>query len=114
MQNSTIKKILLGFSLVFVVSILFNVPMVASGAQNSLSFPSPVNLSSDSFNAQYPMVANSGNNVYVVWTEQSHGVYLRISTDGGITWTPPTTSQGKRLSLTGGVTSYPVITVNGS
>src|SRR5271165_3504570 len=104
MQNFAINKILLGFFSIFIVMMLFNVPLAVSGAQNSTTFLSPANLSNDSFNAQYPMVANSGNNVYVVWTEQSHGVYIRISTDGGNTWTPPTTSPASRLSLTGGVT----------
>jgi hypothetical protein len=65
-------------------------------------------------NAQYPMVANSGNNVYVVWTEESHGIYFRTSSDGGITWVPPTSSEATRLSLTGGTASYPVITANGT
>src|SRR5271165_4391997 len=73
------------------------------------TFSTAVNLSNDGNNAQYPMVANSGNHVYVAWTEESHGVLLRASDTGGVTW-----NASMKLSLKGGSTGYPVITANGS
>jgi len=83
-------------------------------AQSTISFSSPVNLSADSSQAQYPWVASSGSNVYVSWTEAAHGVYIRVSNDYGATWNPPTTKPATRLSPTGGTTNYPVISANGS
>jgi len=109
-----IKKSLMYSISVFAVAILFSVPIAAFAAQNSASFSSAINLSNDSNNAQYPMIANSGNNVYVVWTEESHGIFFRMSPDGGSTWTPPISSPATKLSLSGGTPAYPVITANGS
>src|SRR5579862_1138588 len=106
------KGLICSVSIVTVVS-LFAIPVFLSSAQ-SFTFPSAFNLSNDTYNAQYPMVANTGSNVYVVWTEESHGVYFRLSADGGSYWWPSLTVQGLRLSPTGGTTSYPVITANGS
>jgi len=109
-----IQKSLICSISIFAVVFLFSVPVAVFGAQNSASFSSAINLSNDAYNAQYPMVANSGNNVYVVWTEQSHGIYFRMSSDGGNTWTPPTSTAATRLSPTGGAAGYPVITANGT
>jgi hypothetical protein len=85
-----------------------------TSAASAPVFSSEINLSNDANNAQYPMVANSGNNVYVVWTEGSHGIYFRTSPDGGITWSPLLTSAAMKLSQKGGSAAYPQITANGS
>ena len=90
------------------IFVLPSVLGVVSYAANP-TFSTAVNLSNDSNNAQYPMVANSGQNVYVTWTEESHGIIFRSSSNGGVSWSSATT-----LSPKGGVTSYPVITANGS
>ncbi|MDA4130636.1 MAG: glycoside hydrolase [Thaumarchaeota archaeon] len=95
------------------LSFLLFIP-ASFAVQNSISFSPAVNLSNDANNARFPMVANSGSNVYVVWTEQSHGIYLRYSSDGGISWNPLLTQSAMRLSLKGGTASYPVITANGT
>ncbi len=47
------------------------------------------------------MVANSGQFVYVAWTEESHGIFLRVSSDGGVDWL-----RGIKLSFKGGA-CYP-------
>jgi hypothetical protein len=72
-------------------------------------FGSPLNLTNDVYNARYPAVAASGANVYVAWSEGSHGVYLRKSADNGSSFSP-----ALRLSPVGGVAGYPVISANGS
>ena len=60
------------------------------------------------------MGESSGTNVYVAWTEEAKGVFIRVSHDSGATWTPPTTQSAMRLSVKGGTTTYPVMAVNGS
>src|ERR1039457_1209285 len=74
-------------------------------AQPTVSFSSPVNLSGDSYKAQYPWVASSGSNVYVSWTEAAHGIYIRVSNNYGATWNPTVTKPATRLSPTGGTTN---------
>jgi hypothetical protein len=69
------------------LAIIFVLPSILRTASYDVGpFSTPVNLSNDTNNAQYPMVANSGQHVYVAWTEASHGVFLRASSDGGATW----------------------------
>ncbi len=86
----------------------------AASPSANVSFSSPVNLSSDTYQAQYPWVVSSGSNVYVAWTEEAHGIYFRVSNNYGAAWTPVLTSPATRLSQTGGTTSYPVMAANGS
>ena len=43
------------------------------------TFSTAINLSADKNIAQYPMVANSGDNVYVAWTEGKAGIFFRSS-----------------------------------
>lgn len=86
----------------------------AQSSQSNVVFSSPVNLSNDAYNAQYPWVSTSGSNVYVAWTEEAHGIYFRYSNNYGVTWTPSLTSAAERLSQKGGTTSYPVMEANGS
>lgn len=72
-------------------------------------FGTPLNISADSYNARGPAVAASGNYAYVAWSEATHGIYLRVSSDDGTTFSP-----ALRLSPFGGVASYPVMSANGS
>lgn len=92
------------------VALIFVLPSIfgAATASNPV-FSQAVNLSNSSTSAQYPMVANSGSNVYVAWTEEGQGVYVISSSTGGTSWGTP-----QKISLKGGVASYPVITANGS
>ncbi len=87
---------------------------VASSPSANVSFSTPVNLSADTYQAQYPWVSSSGSNVYVAWTEEAHGIYYRYSNNYGESWNPPLTSAATRLSEKGGTTSYPVMAANGS
>ncbi|MGI0090240.1 MAG: sialidase family protein, partial [Nitrososphaerales archaeon] len=76
--------------------------------QQVVSFSQPVNLSNDNNQAEFPWVATSGSNVYVAWTEASHGIYFRSSSNYGAAWNPAI-----KLSPSG-TAAYPVIALNGS
>ena len=78
------------------------------------TFQPAYNLSNDNYNAKDPNVQNSGSNVYVSWTEESHGIYFRASPNNGTTWNPPLTSAALRISNIGGTTQYPLMTDSGS
>src|SRR5579859_5777718 len=105
--------------LVVPIFVILLVPSIVSGSNTSVFASSPpsttlVNLSNDSYNAHYPFVASIGNYVYVAWTEQSHGIRFRSSSNNGTAWTPSTAQSGVQLSGKGGVSSYPVIAANGT
>ena len=57
---------------------------------NGTSFSdTPINLSNNTGISSTPQIMTSGNNVYVVWSDQSTGdgdIYFRTSTDGGATF----------------------------
>jgi hypothetical protein len=78
-------------------------------SSTALSTVISTNISSDSYNASYPNVQNVGNNVYVVWSEGSHGIWFKSSSNGGSSW-----SSSLRLSVLGGVAQFPLMTANGS
>src|ERR1700686_1870171 len=103
-RNSTPKKIVfVALLLVLLAPIsLFGVMKVSAASPSNVVFTPPVNLSNDGSQAHYPWVASSGNNVYVAWTEEAKGVYIRVSSDNGAHWTPPTTQSATRLSPVGG------------
>jgi hypothetical protein len=84
-------------------------------SQNQTIAYSPAfNLSNDKGNAIFPMDANSGSNVYVVWTEGSSGIFFRSSPDNGTTWNPPLTSPPLKINSGTQGTQYPMISANGS
>lgn len=83
------------------------VPILLASA-SALSATS-INLSNDSSNASFPNVQNVGNNVYLVWSEGSRGIFFRSSTNGGATFGTPI-----KISPTGGVAQFPLMTSNGS
>lgn len=93
-----------------------NLGLFASSASSgaTVSFTQPVNLSDDTYQAHYPWVVSSGSYVYVSWTEESHGIYIRVSDNHGSTWNPAMPAAATRLSPSGGTASYPVMAVNGS
>jgi len=84
------------------------------GLTTAPTFQPAYNLSNDNYNAKDPNVQNSGSNVYVSWTEGSHGIYFRASPNNGTTWNPPITSAALRISNSGGTTQFPLMTDSGS
>ncbi len=91
-----------------VMNAQFKTPVFAQGAPTG-QFGNPLNMSADSYNAKYPNVAASGSYVYVVWSEGTHGIYIRVSSNYGASF-----GGALRLSPFGGVASYPVLAANGS
>ncbi len=77
-------------------------------------FSAAFNLSNDKGMAIFPMDANSGSHVYVVWTEGNRGIFFRASPDNGTTWSPPLSSAPLKLNVGTLGTQYPVISANGS
>lgn len=99
-------------SIKFVITFFMVFSMIAlSCAMSSTALDTTyeINLSNDSYNASYPNVQNVGSNVYVAWSEGSHGIWFKSSTDGGLIW-----GTAIRLSPTGGVAQFPLMTANGS
>ncbi|MFI5421556.1 MAG: hypothetical protein ACHQ1H_11365, partial [Nitrososphaerales archaeon] len=99
------------------VAILLVVPFALVSLPTSAAYTAPVNLSNDSYQAHYPWIANSGNHLYVTWTEEIHGIYFRSSSDGGSTWSPLLTSPATLLSIKQkgyGVANYPIVYANGT
>jgi hypothetical protein len=81
----------------------------STAVSSAITFSPAINLSSDSYKAQEPTVSSNGENVYVAWTEGSHGIYFRESSNGGASWTPSTSQTALRLSPTGGVAQFPIM-----
>ena len=57
------------------------------------TFGSTINLSNNAGNSCYPAIAVSGNNVHVVWEDDTPGnidILYKRSTDGGASFTEPT------------------------
>ena len=102
-SNKSVVRIGLGFLVVLLILASTSV-YVASFAQTNR-----INLSNDTYQATDPNIQNVGNNVYVSWSERSHGIWFRSSTDGGATWSATT-----RLSTTGGTTDFPLMVATGS
>jgi hypothetical protein len=79
---------------------------------------SPVNLSNDSpVDAEFPMVASVGSNVYVSWSESSGGIKFRASLDYGQQWLPSVSSPALTVSPQGGeygIVQFPVMCANAS
>lgn len=85
---------------------------------NAQTLSTPVNLSNDSpTNATFPIVASTGRNVYVSWSEGSGGIKFRASTNHGVNWNPPLSSPAMTLSPSKGlygIAQFPVMCANGS
>ena len=89
--------------------VLFSLSPALFANVAALGVSSTINISNDSNIASYPNVQSVGNNVYVVWSESSHGILFRSSTNGGLTF-----STAVRISPSGGVAQFPLMTANGS
>jgi hypothetical protein len=87
--------------------------IVANATSSSTAFSTPVNISNDSNNAEYPNVQTNGNYVYVAWTERSHGIMFRLYSISSEAWSPSLSSAALRLSPQG-TTSYPLMTDSGN
>lgn len=98
-------------SVLFVASTAVLLTVNATAA--SPTFSTPVNVSNDSSNAEFPNVQTNANNVYIVWTERSHGIMFRSYSISSESWSPALTSSALRLSPQG-TTQYPLMTDSGS
>lgn len=82
----------------------------ALATSSALTVSTSINLSSDTYNANYPNIQNVGSNVYVAWSEGSHGIWFKVSHDGGLSWSVST-----RLSPTGvGSSQFPLVAAVGT
>ena len=76
------------------------------------TWPAPRKLADSPTSAQYPAIAVSGSNVFVVWSGFTSGnqeILFRKSTDGGATWLAI-----KRISISAGLSNFPRVAVDGS
>ncbi len=68
--------------------------MYKRSGDGGLTWGAETRLTNDPFDSEYPVVAASGQNVYVVWKENRDAwvpaLYYKCSTDGGLTWTADT------------------------
>jgi hypothetical protein len=76
---------------------------------SALSVSPAVNLSNNKINSTYPNVQNVGNNVYVAWSESSHGIWFRMSSNAGSTF-----GKAIEISPTTGVAQFPLIVALGT
>ena len=106
--NSKKSAFVIGLTLALIL-LGGTVSLLSTVAATNPTFSPAINLSNDTGNAKDATVSNSGQNVYVAWTEGSKGILFRMSSDGGVTWTPPTTQPALRLSPKGGVAQFPVM-----
>lgn len=115
MSKAIVSGILIGILVPIALIGTINIDRFTSAqSQANVSFGTPVDLSDDTYQAHYPWVSTSGSNVYVAWTEEAHGIYIRTSSNNGLNWSPAMPAAATRLSPKGGTTSYPVMAVNGS
>ncbi len=68
--------------------------MYKRSADGGMTWGGETRLTNDPFDSEYPVVAASGQNVYVVWRENRDAwvpaLYYKRSTDGGLTWSADT------------------------
>jgi hypothetical protein len=79
------------------------------GSVTALSVSPAVNLSNNKIASSYPNVQNVGNNVYVAWSESSHGIWFRMSSNAGATF-----GKAIEISPTTGVAQFPLIVALGT
>ena len=61
----------------------------SGGTDGGISFDSKKNISSSIGDSQFPQIASEGNKTFVVWQDNTTGnneIYLKRSTDGGISF----------------------------
>jgi len=84
----------------------------ASSSDNGATFGEPVNISSNDGSSASPQIAVSGDNVYVVWQDDSSGnldIFLAASSDNGATFGEPV-----NISSNDGESSNPQIITSSS
>jgi hypothetical protein len=115
-ESSNLRIMLFGTTMFLATSLMVfgTVASFATQQAPTITYSPAFNLSNDNGNAIFPMDANSGSHVYVVWTEGSRGIFFRSSPDNGTTWNPPLTSPPLKLNSGNLGTQYPVISANGS
>jgi len=98
--------------MLFTTTILLFLLSTSIASVSAFSATTAINLSNDTFNASFPNVQNVGNQVYAVWSEGSHGIWFKTSSDGGVSW-----SSAIRLSPTGsgvGSSQFPLMAAVGT
>src|SRR5689334_14914403 len=97
-KTSRLMHVLLEYTLLSTLVLLFSGSLffIPSFAADPV-FSAPINISHDSGVARFPNVANSGDHVYVAWTEGGRGIFFRASMNDGVTWSPPVSSQAKKI-----------------
>ena len=83
-----------------------------ASSNGGLTFNNTINLSNNTGNSQKPQVSSSGNNVYVVWEDNTLGnaeVLFRASNDGGTLFGPTL-----NLSNNTGISENPQISSSGN
>ena len=76
------------------------------------TFSTPENISNNPGNSALPAIAVNGNNVYVIWIDDTDGfdeIFFSKSTDGGETFSTP-----ENISNIPGISAFPAIAVNGN
>jgi hypothetical protein len=76
---------------------------------NGATFSSSKNLGNNTGFNGFPQIAVSGNNVFVVWHDATHGIFFARSTDNGATF-----SSSKNLGNNAGFNGFPQIAVSGN
>src|SRR5690348_1097189 len=86
------------FSLFVILVLLVLSTNFRSSEATSSGFMTPVNISGNNGDSILPQMVASGNNVFVLWNDNStgkYGVFVTKSTDGGVTFgTPVDISKG--------------------
>jgi len=98
--------------LLLVVSTVFISIYPTQNIQADVAFNGVVNISDDSIDSLVPQIASSGNNVYIIWrnnTSTNAEIYFKSSTNNG-------TSFGSALNLSGasGLSDTPQIDASGN
>ena len=92
-----------------VLCVLFSVMPGLLFGVTALSVSPAVNLSNNTISSTYPNVQNVGNNVYVAWSESSHGIWFRMSSNGGGAF-----GKAIEISPTTGTAQFPLIVALGT
>ena len=110
MNNTRLTTFFLLFPIIISLSIL---PISNSHAEHlKFSNYKIINLSNNNGTSDNPQIATSGNNIYVVWTDNTTGngdIYFKMSSDNGKTF-----DGTKNLSNNNGTSDNPQIVTSGN
>ncbi len=95
------------------------VGVVKQAHASDLTFAPAVDLSSDQFDSEIPLLATAGSNLYAVWLNNTAGntdILFRASTNDGGSWTPALGTPAFKVSnrATNGASSNPEVAAAGS